>query len=302
MPKQQAASSQPTNAIATLLSLVAERAPGTLGRGGERDLDGAAAFVLQRWREGKLGAGYGELDLGLYELPAEVPQGDTMLMEGEEGAEEQVEDPETRRERLMEELKQRADPALRIDALVRRHFQELARAERAGVGTSLGPARGAGRDSRRAERASDTPDDASLDDAASAGAEALMSRHQSKKRDKAQLLKRKNEKLAAKGIGARPPRGSAPGARLAAPRSAGAAAGAGVEKKAPAVKIPGRLRAAAAHGARRPLSALLKSKKMGMARSGPPSARSGAPAGAGKPKRTGGTKRTSMGGKPTRRR
>jgi hypothetical protein len=294
MPKQQAASSQPTNAIATLLSLVAERAPGTLGRGGERDLDGAAAFVLQRWREGKLGAGYGELDLGLYELPAEVPQGDTMLMEGEEGAEEQVEDPETRRERLMEELKQRADPALRIDALVRRHFQELARAERAGVGTSLGPARGAGRDSRRAERASDTPDDASLDDAASAGAEALMSRHQSKKRDKAQLLKRKNEKLAAKGIGARPPRGSAPGARLAAPRSAGAAAGAGVEKKAPAVKIPGRLRAAAAHGARRPLSALLKSKKMGMARSGPPSARSGAPAGAGKPKRTG--------GKPARRR
>lgn len=47
--------SHPTNSIETLLESVAERAPGTLGPGGVRDLDAAAHFFLQRWRDGKLG-------------------------------------------------------------------------------------------------------------------------------------------------------------------------------------------------------------------------------------------------------
>ncbi|PWN36023.1 uncharacterized protein FA14DRAFT_121078 [Meira miltonrushii] len=50
----------PTNEVHALLERLALRAPGTLSKNGIRDLDAAANFMLERWRNGKLGSG--ELD------------------------------------------------------------------------------------------------------------------------------------------------------------------------------------------------------------------------------------------------
>lgn len=55
-----------TNEIEQLLQWASEKAPGTMLKGGERDWDATAEFILQRWREGKLGPG--ELDLGIDEV------------------------------------------------------------------------------------------------------------------------------------------------------------------------------------------------------------------------------------------
>lgn len=205
MPKhdQDGNELRPTNDIVELLELVAQKAPGTLSRGGERDLDGAAAFMLQRWREGKLGREVGELDLGLWELPSEMPapsspasfaavveeDGETVLPlapEPKESAEERI-------ARLKAELKERSDPITRIDVMVKRHFEALRAAEIAGVGTSMGPARGAGRDALRG-------DVASLGGVEGAEENDLLSRHQAKKQDRAKALAIKREKLVAKGI------------------------------------------------------------------------------------------------------
>lgn len=48
---KDSANKQPTNSILELLGKVAERAPGTLHKGGERDLDSTAEFIINRWRE-----------------------------------------------------------------------------------------------------------------------------------------------------------------------------------------------------------------------------------------------------------
>ena len=97
----------PTNDIEELLGWAAMRAPGSLLKGGERDLEGTAEFILQRWREGKLGDC--ELDLGLKETQAGAPE----PMAATAGEEE--------------------DFAAQIDRVVRSHFEEVQEAQRAGA-------------------------------------------------------------------------------------------------------------------------------------------------------------------------
>ncbi|PWN19256.1 hypothetical protein BCV69DRAFT_300577 [Microstroma glucosiphilum] len=67
---------RPTNSILSLLRWASIKAPGTLLKGGERDLDGCAEFVLTRWREGKLGDRAGELDLGVEEAAEGLTPGE----------------------------------------------------------------------------------------------------------------------------------------------------------------------------------------------------------------------------------
>lgn len=130
-----------TNSIEELLYAVAARAPGTMSKGGERDLDASANFILQRWREGKMGRECGELDMGCWEIP-------TLDLAGSAGTDEDKQQmmlsPE-QAEALLMELSERSDHVRRIDAMVARHFAALKLAERAGVATSARPARGAGK-------------------------------------------------------------------------------------------------------------------------------------------------------------
>jgi hypothetical protein len=67
---------QPTNSVLSLLRWASIKAPGTLLKGGERDLDGCAEFILTRWREGKLGDRAGELDLGVEEVAEGLSAGE----------------------------------------------------------------------------------------------------------------------------------------------------------------------------------------------------------------------------------
>ncbi|KDN44510.1 hypothetical protein K437DRAFT_257029 [Tilletiaria anomala UBC 951] len=62
----------PTDNITELLVALAHRAPGTLRKGGEADLDAAAQFFLERWRHGKLGCG--ELDCEVWDTVPDYAQ------------------------------------------------------------------------------------------------------------------------------------------------------------------------------------------------------------------------------------
>ena len=79
----------PTDDIATYLTALAARAPGTMRQGGEYDLDSAAQFFLQRWREGKFGSA--ELDLGVWERVAGAA-GDFEVLETDRSIEDAVEE------------------------------------------------------------------------------------------------------------------------------------------------------------------------------------------------------------------
>lgn len=200
---------QPTNDIVELLEIVALKAPGTLARGGIRDLDGAAAFMLQRWREGKLGREAGELDLGLWELPSEMPipsSAASFVASVEEDGEtvralapEPTESSEQRIARLKADLKERSDPELRVDAMVKRHFEALRAAEIAGVGTSSRPARGAGRDYVR-ELSKDAVLSPLEEATENVEENSMLSKTQARKQDRKKTAALRREKLIAKGI------------------------------------------------------------------------------------------------------
>lgn len=185
----------PTNDIVPLLSAVAQRAPGTLSRGGVHDLDGAAEFVLQRWREGRLG--HGELDLALWEY---VPD----RRVNEHGIEESVE--------------------ARIDRLVRRHFEEVQEAQD-GKGFTRSEIMAENKDEHRVRNVLDEAqggksDTASASPSASAtsinldgslapkqktsDADAplpvLLSNHQARKRLRAEANRIRIERLRARGV------------------------------------------------------------------------------------------------------
>ncbi|PWN48357.1 hypothetical protein IE53DRAFT_333857 [Violaceomyces palustris] len=106
-----------TNSITEFLDRLACKAPGTLSKGGVRDLDAAAEFFVQRWREGKIGQGQGELDLGLGEVEAEV-RTDAMAS-GEEDRWIYRHDEATTSSSSAETLEDR------IDRLVARHFKDV---------------------------------------------------------------------------------------------------------------------------------------------------------------------------------
>jgi ribosome biogenesis GTPase A len=111
-----------TNDIQHFLQRLALSAPGTLTRNGERDLDGAARFMLDRWRLGKLGSG--ELDTGCFEWSPEHAG----TIEGTWDS-QQISDV--------------------VDEAVRRHYAQVARARAEGAATSYSPVKGTDRASRK---------------------------------------------------------------------------------------------------------------------------------------------------------
>lgn len=127
----------PTNDIIALLERLALRSPGTLSKGGERDLDAAAKFMLDRWRNGKLGSG--ELDLGCFE---------------EDEAKNGITQSEAGRAKESSRLESNADTAdhirKRTASALSRHYEMVAEARLAGVASSYRPVQGADRASRRA--------------------------------------------------------------------------------------------------------------------------------------------------------
>lgn len=183
LPLPKEAAQSPTNDITKFLGHLAERAPGTLSKGGQRDLDAAAQFFLDRWRNGKLGRDTGELDLGCWEesLANEMEINTDGRKLGAEGR-EYVE--------------------AHIRAVVKAHFDQVEQARKEGVATSLRPARGADRASRR------TMERASYDDLLSSSRSeeqdskegSLMSKHQAKKRDRARQVAVRNQRLREKGV------------------------------------------------------------------------------------------------------
>lgn len=108
----------PTNDVQRLLERLALRSPGTLAKNGVRDLDAAARFMLDRWRNGKLGSG--ELDLGCFELSPQHGQWTDAGIES------------------------------RIEEAVERHFALAHKARQQGAANSFRPVQGADRASRRA--------------------------------------------------------------------------------------------------------------------------------------------------------
>ncbi|CAO1626251.1 unnamed protein product [Parajaminaea phylloscopi] len=129
---------RPTNDINELLTWASARAPGTLLRGGERDFDATAGFILQRWREGKLGNG--ELDLGLGETQGGATL--TAAMEAQQQGEPtgQEVDPElassmsrTMVDKPNDRAIERENVGERIERIVREHFEGVRDAHKAGV-------------------------------------------------------------------------------------------------------------------------------------------------------------------------
>ncbi|UZJ51363.1 hypothetical protein CBS101457_000683 [Exobasidium rhododendri] len=167
---------EPTNSIQLLLEHLALRAPGTLSKNGERDLEGAAKFMLERWRHGKLGKG--ELDLSCFE---EVPEDEEAMATAS-----------------------KADVEERTIRVISMYLQEMQRAEEEGVGTSFTPARGADRASRRIMERQDSKSlqDRREEDSSSRNdrKDSLLSNNQARKRKRAVDLAMRNSKLREKGI------------------------------------------------------------------------------------------------------
>lgn len=112
----------PTNDVNILLERLALRAPGTLSKNGVRDLDAAANFMLERWRNGKLGSG--ELDCGCFEVDPDQNYNSIRWTE--------------------------AGIDAKIDDIVERHFKAMHLARQQGAANSFRPVQGADRASRRA--------------------------------------------------------------------------------------------------------------------------------------------------------
>lgn len=158
---------EPSNDIDLILEHLALKAPGTLMKGGVRDLEGAASFMIGQWRDGKLGVG--ELDLGSFEdgpLDSSTAQGG------------------------------RYDLMQRTRDSFARYFEEAKRAEISGVGTSSRPAKGADRASRRSM---ETKDAKALQELQH-DSDPLLSNNQAKRRSKSVSLALRNSRLRQKGV------------------------------------------------------------------------------------------------------
>lgn len=177
---------QPTNSVLSLLRWASIKAPGTLLKGGERDLDGCAEFILTRWREGKLGDRAGELDLGVEEASEGLTAG---------------EEEETLRERVRrviadyfaERRRRGGEEEEMIPLRPPPEEEEVTDAEGVTVATAERPVRSSSevRNSRMETRsASATPPSSGED----------VSTNQSRKTAKTQALKQQRDRLREKGV------------------------------------------------------------------------------------------------------
>lgn len=180
----------PINEIDTLLEHLALKAPGTLTKGGVRDLEGAASFLIGQWREGRLGVG--ELDLANFEDPQ------PMLLTSFFKDGNNVSNNQSAKSKLLD----------RITQSFAQYFEEVKKSELSGVGTSSKPARGADRASRRTMEKKDSKSlldykSQKVDDTTLVN-DTFLSKNQAKRRKRAVELAVRNSKLREKGIRVKP--------------------------------------------------------------------------------------------------
>lgn len=200
LPLPKEAARNPTNDIFEFLGHLAERAPGTLSKGGQRDLDAAAQFFLDRWRHGKLGRSAGELDLGCWE--------ERQAMEDETSDQtvpSPVSDTGSSEEPNAIAPREEVDVEAHIRAVVRAHFDQVEQARREGVATSMRPAKGADRASRRVMERSSYEELLSSSSSSSQPEMmrqegSLMSKNQAKKRERAMQVAVRNQRLRESGV------------------------------------------------------------------------------------------------------
>ncbi|KAK0542476.1 Mitochondrial GTPase 1 [Tilletia horrida] len=171
----------PTNDITQLLIALAHRVPGALAKGGVPDLDAAAVFLIQRWRDGKFGQDEGDLDLGLDELPSSV-----MAIDGgthSSAAESQQDD-------IVE------SHTVRIRRLVAQHFAEVIQADDPDrTSERLIPIEA---DAERVEKHG--PTESSEEPDGAQDLPVLLSNHQARKRAKRDYLDAQRVKYRALGL------------------------------------------------------------------------------------------------------
>ncbi|PWN30874.1 hypothetical protein BDZ90DRAFT_229864 [Jaminaea rosea] len=204
LPYPADVSVRPTNKIEQLLEWAAMRAPGSMLKGGERDLEATADFILQRWRDGKLGNG--ELDLGLEETQGGATE--PLAPPAHEGEEENVE-----LGRRLEEMDDGESTAERVERIVREHFDGVEASRRAGVdraawkrvprddpedgkGEGITAARSARHERDRPPRSSPSRSRTSPD----SPSQSLLSHHQSKLRQRITAERERRDKLRARGV------------------------------------------------------------------------------------------------------
>jgi len=174
----------PTNDINELLAALAPRVPGALSKGGAADLDSAATFMIQRWRDGKFGVDEGDLDLGLNELEGRIVAVDdeqTAVLNGsEDGLFSQ--DEETRTQR--------------IRRLVTQHMNEVEQLDEVSRPSSRAPLVDA-QDTDEVDEANAEP---SPDRQRKKAMPVLLSNHQARKQAKRSHLDAQRVKYAAQGL------------------------------------------------------------------------------------------------------
>ncbi|KAK0522909.1 Mitochondrial GTPase 1 [Tilletia horrida] len=173
--------SGPTNDITELLTALAQRVPGALSKGGIPDLDAAADFLIQRWRDGKLGPEEGDLDLGLNEV-----SGNVVTVEMDEGELPQG----------MAELSDESHSA-RIRRLVGQHFVEVLEADDPARASTLHTSTD---DAASARDIHEHEDDGEGAIGADRDLPVLLSNHQARKRAKATYLESQRAKYRAQGL------------------------------------------------------------------------------------------------------
>ncbi|KAE8265866.1 hypothetical protein A4X09_0g6486 [Tilletia walkeri] len=174
----------PTNEITELLTALAHRVPGALAKGGAVDLDLAANFIVQRWRDGKFGPEEGDLDLGLDELPGSV-----LTVDGE-GI------PQATSDEDQSSVSDGAEPAQadRIRGLVRQHFAEVIEADDSSRHSSQIASIEPDLETEHDGDFTEAPNDQRKE------MPVLLSNHQARKRAKQTYLETQREKYRAQGL------------------------------------------------------------------------------------------------------
>lgn len=206
---------RPTNDVDEFLRWAATRAPGTLLKGGERDWDACAQFIVQRFREGKLGVA--ELDLGIEELqggathPTEDPSFGVAPIDEETGLpKESVED---RINRIVSQHFEMTEAARRF-GVTRKSWERPPRSQEVADESATEEAEFDDASSTPATPESEEPTSSASQSSLATGADVpssadldaglathpLLSNHQQRKRVKAQQLFEQREKLRAKGL------------------------------------------------------------------------------------------------------
>ncbi|CAD6907349.1 unnamed protein product [Tilletia laevis] len=177
---------QPTNDITELMTALAHRVPGALSKGGGVDLDLAANFMVQRWRDGKFGPEEGDLDLGLDECSGEV-----LAVDGEGFLQPALSEHDGENALPVVENSQ----AERIRNLVRQHFVEVMEADDPSRSTSrLIPVDSLLETDHDEQQTADASTEERKE------MPVLLSNHQARKRAKQTYLESQREKYRAQGL------------------------------------------------------------------------------------------------------